>query len=141
MSIPELKKPADVWCEHAGDHPGGGCGIYEERPQSCRDFKCSWLQDDGAFFRDSDRPDKLGTVFWVKAGGATDQQGDLRNVVVAMERHRGAALQRDRAREIIMTLRAKGIPVTIGCGSVRRAVQITNEGHLILDDPMSVVDD
>jgi|SRR6185369_4431181 len=42
MRIDELDKPAGSWCEHC--NPRQGCGIYEQRPQGCRDFECVWLQ-------------------------------------------------------------------------------------------------
>jgi hypothetical protein len=38
-------KPMGEWCGHC--RPGrGGCGIYPDRPRSCRDFKCHWLADE-----------------------------------------------------------------------------------------------
>ena len=48
-AIPELQKPAGVWCVHA--RPGkGGCSIYDspERPGVCRTFQCAWVErEDG----------------------------------------------------------------------------------------------
>ena len=41
LRIPELDKPKDQWCPNFT--PGTGCGIYAERPPSCRDFVCRWL--------------------------------------------------------------------------------------------------
>jgi hypothetical protein len=42
INKPELKKPADKWCQHC--RPGkGGCAIYDERPPVCREFACGWL--------------------------------------------------------------------------------------------------
>ena len=43
MAIPELNKLKDAWCDHVIKKRG--CGIYDTRPQSCRAFKCLWLQD------------------------------------------------------------------------------------------------
>jgi hypothetical protein len=43
MAIPELAKPKDSWCPHVVKKRG--CGIYETRPGSCRDFQCLWLLD------------------------------------------------------------------------------------------------
>ena len=41
LAIAELQKPARWACSHlACDH----CGIYDQRPQSCRDFNCAWLK-------------------------------------------------------------------------------------------------
>jgi hypothetical protein len=41
MAIPELGKPAGIWCSHCA--PGKGCNIYEMRPAECRSFLCGWL--------------------------------------------------------------------------------------------------
>lgn len=41
MGILELDKPKGVWCEHVLQ--GRGCGIYADRPHSCRVFSCLWL--------------------------------------------------------------------------------------------------
>jgi hypothetical protein len=43
LQIPELKKPKDVWCPNF--RTGAGCGIYADRPGSCRTFVCQWLAD------------------------------------------------------------------------------------------------
>jgi len=43
LSIPELDKPKDKWCPNFV--AGTGCGIYAERPGSCRNFACRWLVD------------------------------------------------------------------------------------------------
>lgn len=36
-------KAANVWCRHC--KPGQGCGIWQTRPQFCREFFCHWIQD------------------------------------------------------------------------------------------------
>ncbi|WP_230987018.1 YkgJ family cysteine cluster protein [Allorhizobium terrae] len=41
--IDELSKPANAWCTHCVD--GMGCQIYQNRPQTCRDFLCLWMTD------------------------------------------------------------------------------------------------
>ena len=36
------ERPGWTWCRHC--QPGkGGCGIYADRPQACRNFVCGWL--------------------------------------------------------------------------------------------------
>lgn len=40
-------------------HARGGCGIYPRRPESCRVFRCMWLDGWG---EEADRPDRLGLV-------------------------------------------------------------------------------
>jgi hypothetical protein len=37
-------KQAGKWCEHCKPGaPGGGCTIYQQRPNVCRDYQCGWL--------------------------------------------------------------------------------------------------
>lgn len=62
MGVPELKKASARWCEHClrGDDAGHGCGVYDERPPSCRNFQCFWLMD--ANFPDEFRPDRIGAL-------------------------------------------------------------------------------
>lgn len=36
-------KDDHAWCTHAGK---GGCKIYGERPQACREFNCQWLMNE-----------------------------------------------------------------------------------------------
>jgi hypothetical protein len=43
MGIAELSKPRNQWCPHCD--VGKGCKIYDQRPQSCRDFDCIYLLD------------------------------------------------------------------------------------------------
>src|SRR3954451_10586803 len=44
-------------CAAAG---GGGCGIYETRPQGCREWECCWLS---GLLSEKHRPDQSGIVF------------------------------------------------------------------------------
>jgi hypothetical protein len=42
--VAELNKPIDTWCRHC--KPGrNGCGIYPDRPGTCKSFACHWLKD------------------------------------------------------------------------------------------------
>lgn len=43
LAVEELGKPMGRPCAHLAR--GGGCGIYETRPHSCRTFACVWLMD------------------------------------------------------------------------------------------------
>lgn len=44
MRVPELPKEINVWCTHCV--LGKGCGIYETRPESCREFHCMYLTNE-----------------------------------------------------------------------------------------------
>lgn len=59
LVIEELDKPAFRDCPNQCG-TSGGCGAYHDRPTSCRDFRCLWL--DG-HLDENDRPDKLGAIF------------------------------------------------------------------------------
>ena len=41
LKIPETDSDKGSWCRHC--ETGKGCGIYETRPQRCRDFMCGYL--------------------------------------------------------------------------------------------------
>lgn len=41
LGVIELDKPINKWCEHC--IKSVGCSIYDERPNSCKDFECGWL--------------------------------------------------------------------------------------------------
>jgi hypothetical protein len=43
FAVDELAKPMGVMCAHRS--PAAGCGIYADRPASCRSFECVWLMD------------------------------------------------------------------------------------------------
>lgn len=55
LRVPELDKPENTKCSNCAV----GCTIYNDRPQSCVDFNCGWLQ--GALDEDQ-RPDKSHVV-------------------------------------------------------------------------------
>jgi hypothetical protein len=41
IHVAELNKPMGQWCPHC--LKSGGCGIYETRPNVCRDWFCEWI--------------------------------------------------------------------------------------------------
>ncbi len=74
----ELNKPGFTPCSHLCE---SRCGIYSQRPFSCRSFRCVWL--DGFLGADC-RPDKFGLVIehaednlrvWETAPNALDVPG------------------------------------------------------------------
>ncbi|HEY2251912.1 MAG TPA: hypothetical protein VGH74_12660 [Planctomycetaceae bacterium] len=97
LVVAELHKPARWACDHVHC---GGCGIYEIRPESCREFNCAWLR--GQIPRqiageisghitghingdESHRPDRLGVMFDFFYSTAAK-----RNRLVAFELWKGA---------------------------------------------------
>ena len=63
IGVPELGKRMYEPCEHLCE---AGCGIYAERPGSCRTFECQWLRGvlevDGTIDTEL-RPDACGVIF------------------------------------------------------------------------------
>lgn len=41
LGVEEIAKRPGTRCSHLCDR---GCGVYESRPASCREFECVWLQ-------------------------------------------------------------------------------------------------
>lgn len=103
-------EPAKEWmqpCKHLCK--GGGCGIYTDRPTSCRVFECVWLASQrfpGVAMSKSDRPDRSGIVMDVNSKDVT---------VVHCETPQ--AYKRPRNWAFIMRLIRKGGKVTIEHGN------------------------
>lgn len=54
LGVKELSKPDYKQCQHLTPT---GCGIYPERPESCKDWCCNWKM---GFFSEQARPDLSG---------------------------------------------------------------------------------
>ena len=58
---PDLQKPGRVACGNC--QVGGGCGIYQSRPKTCREFHCLWRQLPN--LDEAWRPDRSGVFIVV----------------------------------------------------------------------------
>jgi len=58
-SPPEIKKSEGEWCKYCIKIEG--CSIYENRPESCKNFNCLWKKQ--VQIPESLRPDKCGVMF------------------------------------------------------------------------------
>jgi hypothetical protein len=61
LVIEELEKDAGPLCKHC--KIGKGCKIYTKRPDTCRDYQCSWTTERS--MSPQLRPDKTGTIIQV----------------------------------------------------------------------------
>ena len=61
VNEPALRKPPGCRCVNA--QASGGCGIYETRPETCRNFFCGWRRF--AWVGDALRPDLSGVYIWL----------------------------------------------------------------------------
>jgi len=59
IADPQLQKPIGMPCQHLS---GSGCGIYERRPGTCREWQCAWKWS--SLIPSDLRPDKLGVMFF-----------------------------------------------------------------------------
>ena len=66
LTVAALQKPGGRWCPHC--RPGRGCGIYEDRPQECRSFRCLWLADPN--FPEEMKPERSKLVFVLEANAS-----------------------------------------------------------------------
>lgn len=64
FDIRELDKPQFEWCKHCAI--GQGCNIYDQRPQECRDFNCSYLANPA--LGEEWRPSKSKIVLTLEKG-------------------------------------------------------------------------
>lgn len=57
IDAPGIEKPAAKWCSHWSK--ATKCGIYEQRPETCRTFNCLWRL---GVIPEQFKPDKVGAV-------------------------------------------------------------------------------
>ncbi len=93
FDVGALEKPAGAPCPHL--QRGGGCGIYPDRPASCRDFACGWLTDE--MWTEDERPDRLGVIFVLAEQGAAFARSADGPLLVAYELRPGALDSTDAA--------------------------------------------
>lgn len=96
LGVPDMtpapKRP-HVWCGHCDI--GKGCKVYADRPTTCREFSCVWLQDTMNLLPEDARPDKCGVVLTA----TSDQHG----LVAQCDPHRPTAW---RGSKVFPTLKA-----------------------------------
>jgi hypothetical protein len=110
LRVTELNKAEGRWCTHCVK--GQGCGIYADRPPSCRNFECFWLMDAG--FPDDMRPDRTGIVIMLH---------DENSAVLHVDPARPDAQRQPAAQEWIDGLLRVYERVFIVCGPERAMVK------------------
>ena len=119
LSIPDMGKPARVWCWHA-IRPHGGCAVHAQKTtdptlDACNVFRCEWLRsqdrdDPGERMPREMRPDLCGVLL-----GPRDHEGG-KHLYVHVERERANAWRRDDIAHHIDLVRRNGIGVTVVIG-------------------------
>lgn len=76
-AIEELAKPNDTRCVHLS--ASGGCGIYDERPGSCRAFYCAWRRL--SWLGNAMRPDRSGVMLTLEVDPGAANPFERRYIV------------------------------------------------------------
>jgi hypothetical protein len=110
IEAPELRKAAATPCPHL---IAAGCGIYNARPEICRQFLCGWrlfeeLGDDW-------RPDRSGVIVMQRGADQLPRAWRAAPYGVLMVVTGGeAAVRRPAFAEYSARLMGRGIPVFLG---------------------------
>ena len=104
---PKISKPPNQWCAHCLKP---GCGIYDTRPQPCRNFSCLWLVHEE--MAEELRPDRSHVVIY-----ALPEDGRENSAVIAMEDpdyyRQGESLTKPSIRHIVDINAASGRQVLV----------------------------
>ncbi len=104
-SVEEIDKPARVPCRHL-ERQGFRCTIYDERPEACAAYHCTWIRGRGSAIDNRDRPDTCGVLI--------DRRSTQFGVVlVAKSLTPGAAMSPKGKRAIERTTRDEGLPLVV----------------------------
>lgn len=107
MGVKELGKDRNVKCSHVS--VTGACRIYAGRPDSCRAFRCLWLQGSLPF---NLQPSRIGAVATANVEGTA-------LVWHVAPRDRGMWRKRGPFREYLLLLLRRGVRSVIVCGDER----------------------
>lgn len=133
--------PEFTHCQHqlgkATDGVCSGCAIYEDRPQSCRAFRCAWL--DGFSFGSLPerflRPDLFGAILW-------DMPNTKWGTLAAVSEAWPGSLERSSVRLLVEVLASQRLTILLWPGGrrilgpeqimpqVREDLQAAQDAHL-----------
>ena len=126
LAIEELDKPGFSRCPNECNM---GCKQYANRPGSCRDFTCLWLQ---GHLGKEDRPDKLGVVF------TTTGHPELGMIPLLIEVRQGAVQQTVIKNAVRRFLEHSPVAIsTPAGGKLIRPTALTVKGKKIRKRPMN----
>lgn len=108
VGVEEINKPPAVACPHLC---GSGCGIYADRPHSCRAWSCLWRR--GVLTGGLDyRPDRLGLILDVTECSIDYKEGQClsgwETRPGALDEPRTAYFLRKLGRDIPLVIRLHG---------------------------------
>lgn len=129
-----LFKPFLKWCQHAV-RPGGGCGIYADRPQSCRIFECLFATSQRnpnapAVMPPEMRPDRCGVIF-----GPADPDNPDTVFNIHVDPHRPLAFKRGDVKRWINHIVRQKITVVLSVGTKHTTLRWDLKNMRVVRDP------
>ena len=117
LEVSELKKPVGKPCHLLCET---GCGVYPERPPSCKAYICGWKM---GFGLQDQRPDKIGIVMSPQPGTSPIHPGFVVHECIdgAWERFDVQQLVRYVAQMFVLVLIRNGLPSKVLCPETRAA--------------------
>jgi hypothetical protein len=113
--VPALRKPAGILCPNC---TGGGCAIYETRPEPCQTYFCMWRQV--GTMPDEFRPDRIGVIFSIETVNPPQNPFEKR-FVLGRAVNNLADLDSPGARAALQTFIERGdLPVWLSYQQERR---------------------
>jgi hypothetical protein len=110
MGVKELKKDPGLWCQHCD--VGRGCKVYEERPGTCREYQCIWLQQEA--LGDDLRPDRCKVVLT----STMDGEG----IVAHVDPKRPDAVEKGQIGGVLRRMGQRGTMVVVVLGTDLRRI-------------------
>lgn len=108
---PALSKPQGFRCRHlVAAAAGGGCGIYPDRPTTCRTFHCGWRQF--RWVRETLRPDLSGVLIRRHREQARDTGQSAQGVIFSLLGRHG--LRAEGLAETVAAAVHAGVPAYLG---------------------------
>ena len=98
LPIQEIKKPENILCINCNE----GCSIYNNRPSSCKDFKCEWLIDNS--MSTDLKPNNCDIIFEKISDKILIGNTDIKNI---------DAWKKDNVKKYIKSLNDEGVSVVI----------------------------
>ena len=114
MEIETIKKPNRAPCPN---QCAQGCLVYQDKPNECTDFDCSWLS--GVVVSEHHRPDLVNLVVWPMPEGSWPHKMRVVNVTEAVD----GARNTKEGQELIQNLLRAGWTVLVRSGETTPMLQ------------------
>jgi hypothetical protein len=126
---PDMVKPAEQMCPHC---TGKGCGVYDRRPQVCREWDCVWRRI-GSMPPET-RPDRLDVLFTIDRQAEPQTPFD-RLYFVARALDEGDALKKGPTKDVCMMLAHGPLPIFASWPNRRQLIYPREELAAAILDP------